>query len=116
MVFRVSVRIEKSLTELLSYAASYKTSMNCGKTDGFYNVLVQKIYGSNGINNTTTANMTGTKETVKILDPTIAANHVGMGIGSMGVTTLPRSGNWLHPAGLTLGRSVVWVRLYCQEK
>ncbi|KAH0562530.1 hypothetical protein KQX54_000208, partial [Cotesia glomerata] len=99
----------------LAYAASYKTLMNCGKTDGFYNVLVQKIYGSNGISNTRSASMTGTKETAKILDPTIAANHVGMGVGSMGVTTLPRSGNWLHPAGLMLGRSVVWVRLYCQE-
>ncbi|XP_074101794.1 uncharacterized protein LOC141529218 isoform X3 [Cotesia typhae] len=80
------------------------------------NFPLQKIYGSNGINNITTANMTGTKETAKILDPTIAANPVGMGIGSMGVTTLPRSGNWLHPAGLMLGRSGVWVRLYCQEK
>lgn len=40
----------------------------------------------------------------------------GLGHGVTGATTLPRPGNWLRPAGLRLGHSVVRVRLYCQAK
>lgn len=69
---------------------------------------VQQMYGSNGTSTGLPPGMTNLKGTFGSLGP--------IGTGITGATTLPRPGNWLHPAGLRLGHSVARVRLYCQAK
>ncbi|XP_033221196.1 uncharacterized protein LOC117175595 [Belonocnema kinseyi] len=69
---------------------------------------LQQMYGSNGASTGMPAGMTSLKSTFGSLGP--------IGTGITGATTLPRPGNWLHPAGLRHGHSAARVRLYCQAK
>lgn len=82
---------------------------HCG-TDGCDGVTVQQMYASNGTSAGMPMGMTNLKN-AGIIGP---MGQYGGGI--TGATTLPRPGNWLHPAGLRLGHSVARVRLYCQAK
>lgn len=77
---------------------------------------MQQMYGSNGASAGMPVGMTTLKGSVGTLGPMGNMGNMGTGLGLMGATTLPRPGNWLHPAGLRLGHSAARVRLYCQAK
>lgn len=76
---------------------------------------LQQMYGSNGASAGLPVGMTTLKGATGTLSP-LGNFSSGLGHGVTGATTLPRPGNWLRPAGLRLGHSVVRVRLYCQAK